>query len=522
MGLPQVRLLLRDQEVQVCAFPEGGGALRLGRMKENDVVINNLSVSRFHGTLRWEDGVFTVEDLGSENGIYLNGRRVVGSAMVEPGDEIAIGKHHMVVEWEGSTPAPPAPDAGPSDPWDAATTYLAGDDTRAKFMKLHAEGAGAEISEAEYADEPAGEDGDEDVGEISDIELVELDPEPTDEHQVEGLFSSLDAGAGAGGGADDFEAVEIPLEPEIDAAVAELDLEGHGPLFPEPDAELAAVPVPERDPEPESARESDDVGGLEPELQPEPETLLIEQADEQAGPDAEAPLPPQGDGLYAGLILQRGGVLQRILSWDAERLTVGRGGDCDVVLATPEVSRRHAMFVRSGDTFEVRDLESINGTLVNGNRVGRCTLESGDCVTIEDFELTFVVEHHPIGDEIVTQSVREAAEETTQQSDGNLTQLDETMGLAPYPAQDEADAGEVTAAPPGPEPEPVLEQAEVAADLEVAADQPDDEKELEAAPDDGRPAFELEVDVAALPEPLQEALRSAGELKVPVVLRVRD
>ena len=133
--------------------------------------------------------------------------------------------------------------------------------------------------------------------------------------------------------------------------------------------------------------------------------------------------------------MQREGKLESILSWDAERMTVGRGQDCDLVLPIAEVSRHHALFVREGADFEVRDLESSNGTYVNGERVTRRVLAVGDVVQIEIFEFTFVLEEHPIGDEIKT----EAPPKPQAQAgiDANqFTQLDEVLDLAPYAVED--------------------------------------------------------------------------------------
>src|SRR4051794_39236590 len=61
-------------------------------------------------------------------------------------------------------------------------------------------------------------------------------------------------------------------------------------------------------------------------------------------------------------------------------LTVGREG-CDVVLADPEVSRRHAALRVTGDGVAVEDFGSTNGTFVNDQRVqGVRPLQDGDAV----------------------------------------------------------------------------------------------------------------------------------------------
>jgi DNA-binding response OmpR family regulator len=50
-------------------------------------------------------------------------------------------------------------------------------------------------------------------------------------------------------------------------------------------------------------------------------------------------------------------------------ITLGRGTACQVVVPSPLVSRLHAQIERAGARFQLRDLGSVNGTYVNGNRV---------------------------------------------------------------------------------------------------------------------------------------------------------
>ncbi len=71
------------------------------------------------------------------------------------------------------------------------------------------------------------------------------------------------------------------------------------------------------------------------------------------------------------------------LDWDGGRdaLSVGRHHGCDVRLANPRVSRRHARLVFRDGVWIVQDLESTNGTSVNGVAVGRCRLRPGDEVS---------------------------------------------------------------------------------------------------------------------------------------------
>lgn len=59
-------------------------------------------------------------------------------------------------------------------------------------------------------------------------------------------------------------------------------------------------------------------------------------------------------------------------------VSVGRQGDCTIVLADPNVSRVHAEVRPAGDGFVVADLGSTNGTKVNGVRVAEQELHEGD------------------------------------------------------------------------------------------------------------------------------------------------
>jgi pSer/pThr/pTyr-binding forkhead associated (FHA) protein len=68
------------------------------------------------------------------------------------------------------------------------------------------------------------------------------------------------------------------------------------------------------------------------------------------------------------------------LDWSgAEReLLIGRREDCDVVLSDPSVSRRHARLVFRDGHWIVQDLQSTNGTSLNGTLIGRSELRPGD------------------------------------------------------------------------------------------------------------------------------------------------
>jgi hypothetical protein len=71
------------------------------------------------------------------------------------------------------------------------------------------------------------------------------------------------------------------------------------------------------------------------------------------------------------------------------RSVIGRSRDCDVQVADPNVSRRHAELRQEGATYWLVDLDSTNGIEVDGRRQKRVKLENGTRVTIGATELVF-------------------------------------------------------------------------------------------------------------------------------------
>jgi pSer/pThr/pTyr-binding forkhead associated (FHA) protein len=66
-----------------------------GRHPDSDIFLDDVTVSRRHAEFHRESGVFTVRDVGSLNGTYVNRERVE-SATLSNGDEVQIGKFRLV------------------------------------------------------------------------------------------------------------------------------------------------------------------------------------------------------------------------------------------------------------------------------------------------------------------------------------------------------------------------------------------------------------------------------------------
>lgn len=68
---------------------------RIGRNSDNDIVLNNDRVSRYHAEILREDNKFNVVDNNSRNGVWVNGQRIKESAELKPGDKLRIGKQEF-------------------------------------------------------------------------------------------------------------------------------------------------------------------------------------------------------------------------------------------------------------------------------------------------------------------------------------------------------------------------------------------------------------------------------------------
>ncbi len=72
----------------------------LGRSRDADIVLADENVSRHHAEVRPSGGSWIVRDLGSTNGVKVNGRRVDGAQSLRPGDQVEVGLSRLVFEEE--------------------------------------------------------------------------------------------------------------------------------------------------------------------------------------------------------------------------------------------------------------------------------------------------------------------------------------------------------------------------------------------------------------------------------------
>ena len=133
--------------------------------------------------------------------------------------------------------------------------------------------------------------------------------------------------------------------------------------------------------------------GAAPEPQPLPPELPLEEpqqtmiyrapVQEAAAELEEAPpAPPEREIVTLTVAGTRHEV-------NSPKVVLGRSRACDVRVNDLNVSRRHAELRQEGATYWIVDLDSMNGTVVNGHRVERARLADGDRITLGSTEIVF-------------------------------------------------------------------------------------------------------------------------------------
>ena len=88
----QYQLVMHSGPTPGKVFPLEGDLITIGREVENGITINDAEVSRKHTQFVFQGGKFIVTDLGSTNGTFINGTRLTGQHILQPGEIISLGE----------------------------------------------------------------------------------------------------------------------------------------------------------------------------------------------------------------------------------------------------------------------------------------------------------------------------------------------------------------------------------------------------------------------------------------------
>jgi transcriptional regulator with GAF, ATPase, and Fis domain len=98
------------------------------------------------------------------------------------------------------------------------------------------------------------------------------------------------------------------------------------------------------------------------------------------------------------LVAVSGPLQGSVLALEADEVTIGRDASNSLPVADSSASRRHSVLTRSADSYEIADLDSMNGTFVNGVPARRRLLEHGDQIGIGASKFLFLVRDGDGGD----------------------------------------------------------------------------------------------------------------------------
>lgn len=117
---------------------------------------------------------------------------------------------------------------------------------------------------------------------------------------------------------------------------------------------------------------------------------LVDRSAEQHTRQFATPVPTQEDEhpqeVAASAWLE---LPDRTVALNRPFITLGRSIDNDIILEADDVSRHHAQIKLKGGNYVLTDLQSANGTRVNGKRVSECALRDGDEICVAIICMTF-------------------------------------------------------------------------------------------------------------------------------------
>ncbi len=97
MNKSAYRLVMRRGPTPGLVIELSKSDMTIGRDLSNELVINDVEISRKHLRLLLQGENYRIEDLGSTNGSFVNGQRLTGSHLLVPGDLVSLGEHVTLV-----------------------------------------------------------------------------------------------------------------------------------------------------------------------------------------------------------------------------------------------------------------------------------------------------------------------------------------------------------------------------------------------------------------------------------------
>jgi pSer/pThr/pTyr-binding forkhead associated (FHA) protein len=111
--MPQLTLKFKNNLIQTFDIA-GGQSLTIGRLEDNDIVIENLAVSGHHAKIDAVGDGYLLTDLQSKNGCFVN-EKMAASHWLNQGDVVSIGKHMLEFSFQDGEKQDPSPQVDQRD-----------------------------------------------------------------------------------------------------------------------------------------------------------------------------------------------------------------------------------------------------------------------------------------------------------------------------------------------------------------------------------------------------------------------
>jgi pSer/pThr/pTyr-binding forkhead associated (FHA) protein len=392
------KLIIADDAGKQIVVPFARDIITIGRKDGNTIRLTERNVSRNHAKLSKDNGQILIEDLGSFNGVLLNGDRIEGRVPVHEGDTIQIGDYQLAIHAQsvaGDAAQPADPGTSMPGARSTATHLMTPDDTddtddfagdtqrwsapaalqtvAPRTQNDAAVGAGPTAEATARANPDTGGFGADngDTARVTFNMLASIDHIGLDSMKA-GAPSTL-VGSSGGRVSDELDPDATTRQPVSPAAISMPPQrpapQGETP----PEGERAAPTRPERVSPPRPLPQVPYPGEQTESLRPSP-----------GAADVTLPRLVVLNTIFAGSTFPLYG---------AEAI-IGRTDDNDITIEHKSISRNHAKIVREGDRVRILDLRSANGVLVNDEEVEAAVLRTGDVVELGRVRMRFV----PIGE----------------------------------------------------------------------------------------------------------------------------
>jgi pSer/pThr/pTyr-binding forkhead associated (FHA) protein len=134
------KLVIKTHGAVIKEVPLDKSRLTIGRKPDNDIVLEDQSASGHHARIVQIQSVFFIEDAGSSNGTFTNGKKTDRKQLIN-GDQVTIGQHTLLYQDENAPAAAPAP----KQSFDAEKTVVMTPELQRELLKAQGGKAAAAV-----------------------------------------------------------------------------------------------------------------------------------------------------------------------------------------------------------------------------------------------------------------------------------------------------------------------------------------------------------------------------------------